>query len=134
MGKPYGKSPFGFEDLKVYQAAQAFRNRIYKLAASLPEQERYALAQQMRRAAISVTNNISEGYGRFTWQETTHFCRHARGSLMELVDDIDICLTQRYGEPDDLADLRKNAERLLQLLNGYIRYLQKSKRDAQGRD
>ena len=79
MGR-YGDkaSPFGFEDLEVYRAARAFRRRIYKLAKLLPEEEKYALGQQMRRAAVSLTNNIAEGYGRHHWQQNTQFCRQAR--------------------------------------------------------
>jgi four helix bundle protein len=79
-------SRFGFENLEVYKAARAFRTRIYKLAQILPAAEKFGLAQQMRRAAVSATNNIAEGYGLHHWQENTHFCRHSRGSLMELLN------------------------------------------------
>jgi len=125
--KAYGPSPFGFEDLEVYQAAAAFRNRIYDLLKLLPPEEKFALGAQMRRAAVSLTNNIAEGYGRFTWQETTHFCRQARGSLTELVDDINTCFDQKYVQPGNLQELKSEAARVLQLLNGYIKYLQRSK-------
>ncbi|MGN6367780.1 MAG: four helix bundle protein [Phycisphaerae bacterium] len=70
-------SMFGFEDLAVYQKARAFRKRVYKLAKLLPPEEKYALAQQMRRAAVSVTNNIAEGYGRFTFKDRISFMRTA---------------------------------------------------------
>ena len=111
----------------MYQAAEVFRIRIYKLVKLLPTEERFGLSQQMRRAAVSLTNNLAEGYGRFTWQDTSHFCRQARGSLMELVDDINICLTEQYAKDDHLNNLKTDAERVLKLINGYIRYLQKSK-------
>ena len=81
-----GKSPFGFEDLEVYKAARAYRRRIYKLVKLLPPEEKYALGQQMRRSAISITNNIAEGHGRYNWQDNVRFCRIARGSLCETVD------------------------------------------------
>ena len=127
MSHRYGKSPFGFEDLEVYRAARAVRNRIYKLVKLLPDEEKFGLALQMRKAAVSLTNNIAEGYGRFTWQDTTHFCRQARGSLMELIDDMNTCIDQHYGKEDHLGDLKADAARVLQLLNGYINYLQRSK-------
>jgi len=127
----YGKSPFGFEDLEVYQAAQSLQGKAYKLASLLPEEEKFNLVRQMRRAAVSLTNNIAEGYGRFTWQDTSHFCRQARGSLMELVDDINICAKQEYAQREYLNDLKANAERVLRLLNGYVRYLQKHKSSSQ---
>ena len=127
MKGKYGASSFGFEDLEAYQAGQALQMRIYKLANLLPKDEKFGLAQQMRRTAVSLTNNLAEGYGRFTWQDSTHFCRQARGSLMELVDDINICAKQQYAQAEHLADLKRDAEKVLLLLNRYIKYLQKNK-------
>ena len=121
-------SSFGFEDLDVYKAARAFRMRIYRLIQLLPPEEKFGLAQQMRRAAVSITNNIAEGYGRHHWQENWQFCRHSRGSLMELVADINVCLDQEYADIDQLESLKKeDALSLLRLLNGYVNYLQKQK-------
>ena len=131
MSKQYGNSPFGFEDLEAYKVARALRNRIYKLAKLLPDEEKFALALQMRRAAASLTNNIAEGYGRFTWQERTHFCRQSRGSLMELVDDINTCIDQQYADQGHLEDLKRDAAEVLRLLNAYIGHLQRSKLKAE---
>jgi len=121
------RSPFGFEDLEVYQAARAFRGRVYKLIKLLPGEERFALAEQMRRAAVSVTNNIAEGHGRYNWQDRMRFCRNARGSLAEVVDDINICIDEGYAERDHLEDLKSDAARVLRLLNGYIGYLREQR-------
>ena len=125
QGKSYGGSAFGFEDLNVYKAARQFRRRMYQIAKVLPSDERFALIQQMRRAAISLTNNLAEGYGRYTWQDRTHFCRQARGSLMELVDDIGACHEEGYIAEAELKSIREQAAQVLQLMNGYIGYLQK---------
>jgi four helix bundle protein len=77
---------------------------------------------------VSITNNIAEGYGRHHWQENSQFCRHSRGSLMELIDDINVCIDQTYAQKADLEALKKeDALSLLRLLNGYISYLQKQK-------
>ena len=100
-------NPFGFEDLDVYKSARAFRTRVYKLANMLPEHEKFALAQQMRRAAASLTSNIAEGYGRHHWQENTQFCRQSRGSLLELVDHINICLDESYADAQHLEALKR---------------------------
>jgi len=122
-------SPFGFEDLEVYKAARAFRRRIYKLVKMLPSDERFALAQQIRRAAVSITSNIAEGHGRHHWQENTQFCRHARGSLLEVIDQINVCIDEQYAQVEHLEDLKRDdGVRLLKLLNGYIAYLQKQKK------
>ena len=121
-------SPFGFEDLEVYKAARAFRRRVYKLAKLLPSEEKYVLAQQMRRSAVSITNNIAEGHGRRHWQDNSRFCRIARGSLCETVDGINTCADEEYADLEHLEDLKTDAAKVVRLLNGYIRYLQESQR------
>lgn len=127
--KRYGEqaSPFGFEDLTVYQAASRLRRRVYGLVKTLPAEERFALGQQMRRAAVSLTSNIAEGYGRHHWQENTQFCRHSRGSLLEVVDTVNTCRDEAYVAEEDYKAARAEAAEVLRLLNGYIRYLQKQK-------
>lgn len=70
-----------FEDLEAYKLARAFRKQIFGLIRMLPDEEKYNLVNQMRRAATSLTNNIAEGHGRFHYQENIQFCRQARGSL-----------------------------------------------------
>ncbi|MDD5326916.1 MAG: four helix bundle protein [Phycisphaerae bacterium] len=74
-----------FEDLEIYKSAREYRKKIYSLAKQLPEFEKYNLANQMRRAAVSLTNNIAEGHGRFHYQENIQFLRQSRGSLEELI-------------------------------------------------
>jgi len=118
---------FGFEDLDVYKAAREFRKRVYKLSKLLPPEEKFGLRSQMTRAAASLTSNIAEGHGRYSWQDNTRFCRQARGSLAEVVDDINVCIDEEYAESEHLADLKADAVRVLKLLNGYIAYLQKRK-------
>jgi four helix bundle protein len=116
-----------FEELEVYKAAREFRKKIYMLIKALPAEEKYNLAGQMRRAALSLTNNISEGYGRFFYQENIQFCRISRGSLMELIDDINTCIDEKYGDGHALSALKEEGYRLNKMLNGYIAYLKKRK-------
>ncbi len=127
-------SSFGFEDLDVYKAARALRKKVYKLAKSLPADERFALKQQMTRSAVSITSNIAEGHGRYHWQDNTRFCRQARGSLCELVDQFNNCQDQNYCDNEFLESLRCDATEVLKLLNGYIGYLQKKAIDQKTRN
>ena len=85
-----------FEDLELYKAAREFRKAIYSLIKSLPDEEKFNLASQMRRAATSLTNNIAEGNGRYHYKESIQFCRQSRGSLAELIDDLNICIDEAY--------------------------------------
>lgn len=114
-----------FEDLSVYQAAREFRKAVYAVARDLPEVEKYGLASQMRRAAVSLTNNIAEGHGRYHYPDQIRFMLQSRGSLEELIDDLNVCLDEGYLEPEDVAELKQKAQSVLALLNGYLRYLRK---------
>lgn len=114
-----------FEDLDVYRAAREFRKATYAVARCLPELEKYGLACQMRRAAVSLTNNIAEGHGRFHYPDQIRFMLQSRGSLEELVDDLNVCLDEKYLSPAKVEELKEKGQSVLALLNGYLRYLRK---------
>ena len=116
-----------FEDLEIYKSAREYRKKIYSFAKQLPEFEKYNLADQMRRAAVSLTNGIAEGHGRFHYQENIRFLRQSRGSLEELIDDINTCIDEDYAELGRLDNLKKEGYELLKKLNGYIKYLRNRK-------
>ena len=119
-----------FEDLEVYQVARDFRKAMYRVAKGLPETEKFGLANQVRRAAVSLTNNIAEGHGRYHYLEQIKFMLQSRGSLEELIDDLNVCLDESYLPAPDLANLKEQAWRVYRLLNGYIRYLRERKAGA----
>jgi len=110
-----------FKDLEVWRAARAFRTEMCKLAGQLPDLEKFGLASQLRRAATSVTANIAEGFGRFGYQENIQFCRQARGSIFELRDHLTTCVDQGYLELTEAKRLDSMAQRVAQILNGYLR-------------
>jgi four helix bundle protein len=112
-----------FEDLEVYKVARDFRKAMYRVARRLPEEEKYALANQIRRAAVSLTNNIAEGHGRFHFLEQIKFGLQSRGSLQELIDDLNVCFDEEYMQADEISELKRQGWRVYQILNGYLRYL-----------
>jgi four helix bundle protein len=116
-----------FEDMAVYKAARGFRRKIYQVVKELPPEEKYGLIQQMRRAAVSLTNNIAEGYGRYHYKENIQYCRQSRGSLCELIDDLNVCADEGYISKTGIDDLRTEASHVLRLLNGYVAYLRRRK-------
>src|SRR5689334_2419150 len=85
-----------FEDLEVYQVAREFRKAMYRVNRRLPAFERFELASQIRPAAVSLTNNIAEGHGRYHYLEHIKFTLQARGSLQELIDDLNVCEDESY--------------------------------------
>lgn len=112
-----------FEDLEVYQVAREFRKMMYRVARRLPEEEKFALASQIRRAAVSLTNNIAEGHGRFHFLEQIKFMLQARGSLEELLDDLNVCTDEIYISEDEIQKSKSVGWRIHKLINGYIRFL-----------
>ena len=116
-----------FEDLEVYQAASEFRKAMYVVTRRLPAHEKFELASQIRRAAVSLTNNIAEGHGRYHYLEQIKFTLQARGSLQELIDDLNVCDDEHYLPPNEVANLKQHGWRVYQLVNGYIRYLRERK-------
>jgi len=118
---------YSFENLEIYKAARQYRVKIYKLTHQLPEYEKFNLVSQMRKAALSLTNNVAEGHGRYHWQENIQFVRQSRGSLEELLDDLNTCLDEKYAEETLLEGLKKEGYELLKKINGYIKYLKERK-------
>jgi len=126
-----------FEDLEVYKVAREFRKAMYAVNRRLPDFEKYELGSQIRRASASLTNNMAEGHGRFHYPDQIRFFLHSRGSLEELVDDLNICLGERYLSSEEVAKLKEQARGVLILINGYLRYLRSrssSVRESDGAD
>jgi four helix bundle protein len=73
-----------YKDLLIWQKGIILVVRVYQLVKSFPQEELYALTSQIKRAALSIPSNISEGYGRNTDKSFSHFLDISRGSLYEL--------------------------------------------------
>ena len=116
---------YRLDDFELYKQARRFRRKVYKFIKQLPPGERYSLSPQMKRAIISVTNNIAEGHGRWHYKENERFCRIARGSTEETIDDINRCIDESYGQKDYNEQLKKEAYALIARRNSYISYLHK---------
>src|SRR5213595_3450010 len=93
-----------FEDLEVYQVAREFRKAMYAVSRRLPDFEKFELASQIRRAAVSLTNNIAEGHGRYHFADQVRFLLRARGSLQELIDGLNVCDDEKYLESENVAE------------------------------
>jgi four helix bundle protein len=116
-----------FEDLDTYKVAREFRKAMYATARRLPDFEKFGLASQVRRAAVSLTNNIAEGHGRFHYADQIKFMLQARGSLEELQDDLNVYEDENYIPVAEIAKLKGDSWNAHKVLNGYIRYLRNRK-------
>jgi four helix bundle protein len=117
-----------FEDLECWKAARELR--IFVSQNIIPKfsvDEKCALTSQLRRSSRSVSDNIAEGYGRFHYQENIQFCRIARGSLCESLNQVITAIDENYIDEDLLQQFRERFERTKAIINGYINYLVKTK-------
>ena len=111
---------FNFEDLDVYNKAIDLVSSIYSSTKSFPKDEMFGLTSQVRRAAVSIPSNISEGSAR----SKKDFCRFidmARGSVFECVTLLQISLKQRYIEEKQCTDLRNVLTNVSKMLSGLRR-------------
>jgi four helix bundle protein len=74
----------GYRDLLVWQKGMTLARRIYAITRSFPQEEKFGLVSQMRRAAVSVPSNLAEGQARKSAAEFIQFISNAEGSLAEL--------------------------------------------------
>ena len=117
-----------FEELTCWKEARNLRLFVKtNIITKLPNTEKFVLIDQIKRSSHSVGNNISEGYGRFHFQENIQFCRIARGSLFETLDHGIVAFDEGYISEENLNELRTIHNKTLLILNGYIKYLMNQK-------
>jgi len=108
---------YSFEKLEIWQIARKLTSEIYKITRDFPEDEKYGIVNQLRRACISICSNIAEGNSRTSNKEKTYFFQIAYSSSMEVLNQIIISNDLNYlGEPD-LKKLREIIEKLSNKIN-----------------
>ena len=112
-----GERIYAFEKLEVWQLSRTFVTTIYKLISTFPQEERYALCDQIRRAAISVPSNIAEGSARTYPKEQKHFIEIAYSSLMEVYCQVIIAVDLGYTTAEEVSEVKSLIDRIAQMLN-----------------
>jgi len=119
------KKVHGYKDLLVWQKGIHLAKEIYRITQTFPNEEKFGLVSQMRRAAVSIPSNIAEGQARHTTKEFVQFVSHAEGSVAEM--DTQVILAQELGYCSEeraavasglLSDLRKMLNALRRTLVG----------------
>jgi len=123
-----------YRDLLVWQKAKLMAVSIYRLCESPGLCRRYALCDQMTRAAVSIASNIAEGDERSTNKESLRFIVIARASLAELETQIEIAHEIGAVSKEDVSQFRALAEELGRLIGGVIRMRQERQRLAGDKD
>lgn len=109
---------YAFEKLSVWQNSRELSKLVYYLTNIFPENEKYGLVSQMRRAAISVSSNIAEGSSRKTDKDQAHFYTIAYSSLVELLNQLILSLDIGLIDDEKYSELRAQIELISNQLNG----------------
>ncbi|MFS4455221.1 four helix bundle protein [Maribacter sp. 2304DJ31-5] len=114
-----------FENLDVYKAAIIFTGKIYKLLEKQPLKNDFAMVDQLRRATISISNNISEGFERETDKELIRFLYFSKGSAGEVRNLFNIMEQIGYFDKEALLVLKNDVVNISKQLANYIKYVKK---------
>ena len=116
---------FSFENLKVYQLARQLVKDVYLLQNEFPKEERFALGDQVRRAAVSITANLAEGSGRQSLKEKMRFIEIAFGSITEVFCELQTACDLNYIKTEQLDELRPQFTEIAKMLSGLRNSIQK---------
>ena len=117
-----------YRDLEVWKQAMDMVVAVYGLTGEFPAQEKYGLASQMQRAAVSVPANIAEGYARLHRGDYVHHLSMARGSLAELETHITLAVRLEYVPREKAVEIWNTTQEVGKMLTGLISSLRR--RDA----
>ena len=116
---------FSFQKMKIYQLAKELAIYSYQLTEKYPQNERYAIMNQINRAAVSVPSNIAEGTSRRSNKEKLNFINIAYGSLMELVCQMEISYEIKYITKEENDTIIQKTKNLSVKMSNYKNYLEK---------
>jgi four helix bundle protein len=117
-----------FRDLLVWQKSMSFVTEVYKISKSFPKEETFGLTSQLRRSAVSVPSNISEGFGREGVNDYLRFLNIALASLFELQTQLEIAFNLEYIKKNKFDVLYELSREIERMLSSFIRSI-KSKRN-----
>ena len=110
-----------FSDLHAWQEAHKLILFVYKLTKKFPKDEKFGLTNQSRRAAISISSNIAEGFGRGTSKNKNHFYTISKTSLAELQSQMMVAEDLEYANKKEFDDIEKQSIVTDKLLSGLMR-------------
>jgi four helix bundle protein len=109
---------FNFEKLETWQEAIHFADLVYSLTRTFPNDERFGLTNQMRRAAVSISSNLAEGSSRSSRPDFARFVEIATGSVFEVVSQSVIGKRQGFLSEENYQKLYAAAEKQSKMLSG----------------
>ena len=117
-----------FRELIVWQKAMSFVTEVYQVSKQFPKDETFGLTSQIKRSAVSIPSNISEGYGREGLNDYLRFLNIAMASLFELQTQLEIAYNLEYINKEKFDNLYELTREIERMLSSFIRSI-KSKRN-----
>ena len=114
---------FYFEKLEVWENARNFAKNIYELTSSFPEEGKFGITIQIRRAAVSITANIAEGFSRNTQKDKARFINQSYSSTLEVVNFLILSKDLKFITEVEYVAYRKEAEEISNKLNALYKTL-----------
>jgi len=113
---------YSFEKLEVWKEAKELTKLIYKISSTFPNEEKFGITSQLRRASISIASNIAEGSARKTNKDKAHFTTIAFSSAVEVLNQIIIVHELDYISSKDYTSIRHKIESITNKLNALRNY------------
>lgn len=116
-----------FEDIIAWQKARVFIRHVYTVTKQFPDDEKFGMISQFRRAAVSIAANIAEGYKRLGKDDKLRFLNYSQGSLEECRCYIYLSCDFNYISSAEADNMINEIEETSKLLNGYMFSISKKK-------
>jgi four helix bundle protein len=113
---------YSFEKLEVWKESKKLTKIIYQITSRYPENEKFGLTSQLRRASISVCSNLAEGSARITPKDKAHFSTMAYSSLIEVLNQIIISYELDFINESDYLNFRILIESLSNKINSLRKF------------
>jgi four helix bundle protein len=117
---------FNFEKLDTWREAIAFADLVYEVTRAFPEEERFGLTNQMRRAEVSISSNIAEGCSRSSRIDYARFVEIAAGSVFEVVSQVTLGRNRGFVNEPNYQQVYQAAEKQSRMLSGLRKSLEAS--------
>lgn len=108
-----------FKDLEIWKLSRLFCSQIYLVTANFPENEKFGLTNQLRRAAVSVPSNIAEGSSRISNKDFSRFLEIAIGSIYEIETQLLIASDLGYLNQSKLDELLHNLDLIIKMTSKF---------------
>lgn len=115
-----------FEELNCWIKSREFNIDLYELTNNINFQKDFDLKRQLRRASISISSNIAEGFERNTDKEFIYFLYVSKGSAGEIRSQLYLAYDLNYIEKDEFKELQKQITNVSKMISGLIKYLENS--------